>query len=87
MKSKGMKTDKVVITAHSLGGIMTGLYLEKNPVNAIGAIFMGSFLERKRFELTEEGLHKLNFNTPVLTIAGELDGLARIVRMAEAHYK
>lgn len=82
-----MKTDKVVITAHSLGGIMTSLYLEKNPVNAIGAIFMGSFLERKRFELTEEGLHKLNFNTPVLTIAGELDGLARIVRMAEAHYK
>ncbi len=60
MKSKGMKTDKVVITAHSLGGIMTGLYLEKNPVNAIGAIFMGSFLERKRFELTEEGLHKLS---------------------------
>jgi len=51
---------------------------------------MGTFLIRSRFTITKEepqGQFELNFTTPVLTIAGELDGLARVIRMTEAYYK
>lgn len=48
---------------------------------------MGSFLERKRFSVDNDGSYKLNWEIPTLTLAGELDGLARIFRMAEASHK
>lgn len=43
---------------------------------------MGSFIEDKFFEIQKDGKHKLNFKTPTLSLAGELDGLARITRFA-----
>lgn len=48
---------------------------------------MGSFLERKRFEVRDDGSHQLNWTIPTLTLSAELDGLARVFRMAEASYK
>jgi len=87
MKNKGMKTEKIFFTAHSLGGIFTAQYLNDHPEVAQGVVFMGTFIERKRFSLTDDGLYENTFKTPSLTLAGEMDGLARIVRMAEGHYK
>jgi len=52
-----MKTDKIIFTSHSLGGIFLADYLKKNPEKAIGGVLMGSFIERKRFNITNEGLY------------------------------
>jgi hypothetical protein len=43
---------------------------------------MGSYLEEKLFEILEDGKHKLNFKIPTLSLAGELDGICRITRLA-----
>jgi len=87
MKDQGMKTDKIIFTSHSLGGIFLADYLKKNPEKAMAGVLMGSFLERKRFNITTEGLFQLDMPVPILTISGEMDGVARIFRIAEAYYK
>jgi len=50
------------------------------PHEAAGQILMGGFLARK--SLTPE----FDYPVPTLTLAGELDGLARVTRMAESAY-
>jgi len=87
MRTQGMTTDKIVFTAHSLGGIFLAEYLKNHPEKAIAGVLMGSFLERKRFTITDQGLFQIDMPIPILTLAGEMDGLARVFRMAEAYYK
>lgn len=82
-----MKTDEIVFVAHSLGGVMLAKWAESNKDKIKSIILMGSFLERKRFTISDEGEHILNWEIPTLTIAAELDGLARVFRMAEASFK
>jgi len=70
---------KAFFAAHSLGTVflqdfVKGLGLD----GAAGQILMGGFLARKH--LTPE----LSFPVPTLTLGAELDGLARITRIAES---
>lgn len=66
---------------------MLASWAESHAEQVKGMVVMGSFLERKRFEILADGSHKLNWSIPTLTLGAELDGLARVFRMAEASYK
>lgn len=87
LRESGLKNDNIYFTAHSLGGVFLSAWAEKNQEKVKGMILMGSFLERKRFSISDDGNYVLNWKIPTLTIAGEMDGLARIIRMAEAFHK
>eukprot|EP00759_Apiculatamorpha_spiralis_P040858 PhF_6_TR39656/c1_g1_i1/m.58842 len=63
--------------AHSLGGIMLQGFLASNTSAANVQVLLGSFLNRK--------YNSNPFPIPTLTIAGELDGLCRLFRMAESY--
>lgn len=86
MKSMGMtQSTKVFYAGHGLGGILLANHF--NTQNIDGLILLGSFLPKALREITNpEGKTKINFPSKVLTIANELDGLCRIMRMAEAYY-
>lgn len=47
-------------------------------------ILMGTVLLRSSRTITDEGFTLFNFNTPTLTLVGELDGLLRITRGLES---
>jgi hypothetical protein len=66
--------------AHSLGTIFLQDYVKSLGGKASGQILMGGWLVRKQFN------PDLDYPVPTLTIGAELDGLARITRMAEAYY-
>jgi hypothetical protein len=51
-----------------------------------GLILEGSVLLRGTRKVQEDGKTKFNLNLPTLTLCGELDGLMRITRCAEAYY-
>lgn len=70
--------------AHSLGGIIIQDYLLKNfaqlPFQLSGLVLEGSFV-------TRSNLNKIPKSFPgILTLGGELDGLARLTRVAESFY-
>lgn len=70
--------------AHSLGGIIIQDYLLNNlaqlPFQFSGLVLEGSFI-------TRSNLNKIPPSFPaILTLGGELDGLARLTRMAESFY-
>lgn len=69
MKQKGLESDEIYFTAHSLGGIMLAKWAESNKDMVTGMVLMGSFLERKRFDLKDDGSYSLNWEIPTLTIA------------------
>ena len=80
---------------HSLGGAMIPLLVNdpsKLPAGfdePAGMILMGAFLVRdfKTEAVPEVGPGQYSFPTcPVLTIGGEMDGLCRITRVAEAYH-
>jgi len=82
-------------SGHSLGGAMipglvnTTADLPIGFDNPIGMVLMGAFLTRsfKSVAIPDVGPGQYSFDTcPVLTIGGELDGLCRITRIAEAHH-
>ena len=63
-------------------------YLKNNSkVDSLGVVLHGGFIQRKYITLLDDGRHQVNLALPVATIAGELDGLSRVTRMAEAYYK
>jgi len=71
---------------HSLGGAMMPAYVKKYAADAPGMILMGSFLtEAYRTGVSAAGAPLYEFPVPTLTIGGELDGLCRLSRMAEAY--
>lgn len=81
MKSEGMTTDTVFMAGHSLGGAMVQLWTADNAANVTAQVLMGSFLTHA---WKEDYVFK--YPVPTLTIGGELDGLARVTRIAEAFY-
>jgi hypothetical protein len=66
--------------AHSLGTVFLQDYVKSLGGKAAGQILMGGWLVRKQFD------PDLDYPVPTLTIGAELDGLARITRIAEAYY-
>jgi len=52
----------------------------------LGAILTGGFIQRKYLTLRTDGRHENKLTFPTLSIGGELDGLARVTRFAEALY-
>lgn len=74
------KNAPVFYSGHSLGSVMIQDHLANKNVKAAGLILTGGYIQRKYLWPT------FNFNIPTLTIGGELDGLSRITRIAEAFY-
>ena len=70
---------------HSLGGIILQDYLfehfKKLPFKFDAVILEGSFIVRKNLDKSSNPKFP-----PVLTLGAELDGLARVTRMAESYY-
>jgi len=48
---------------------MLAKWAESNKDMVTGMVLMGSFLERKRFDLKDDGSYSLNWEIPTLTIA------------------
>eukprot|EP00051_Salpingoeca_urceolata_P027436 m.481480 g.481480 ORF g.481480 m.481480 type:complete len:651 (+) comp22179_c0_seq1:58-2010(+) len=81
----------VIYSGHSLGGSQIPAIVNASVAagdhTAAGMVLMGSFLPRTfKTARTPEGRPQVYFPLPVLTIGGELDGLCRMPRMAEAFY-
>ena len=73
--------------AHSVGGIAIQKYLKAFPEMGIGQVLLGSFLGRWNLAgLDGEGRTLIDYPRPTLTIAGTLDGLARISRFAIGYW-
>lgn len=72
---------------HSLGGVVLMGYLAENymslssQIDFKGVILEGSFIQKNKLNKTRSSSFP-----PVLTLGAELDGLARITRMAESYY-
>lgn len=71
----------LVMAGHSLGGAMVQLWTDKNKDKVTAQVLMGSTLTRS---WKQDYLFDYSVNT--LTIGGELDGLMRVFRVAEAFY-
>lgn len=88
MRSQGIDwgSTSTFYGGHSLGGAMMPDYV-LGVDDAVGQVLMGSFLTRKfKTGATAEGRPQLEYPVPTLTIGGELDGLCRLTRIAEALY-
>lgn len=89
LQTQGLPANsKVVFGGHSLGGAMMPGYVKSAMTNrTLGMVLMGAFLTRDfKTGKTAEGRPQYVFPTPTLTIGGELDGLCRMPRIAEALY-
>jgi len=78
MTKAGMQAKHTLLAAHSLGGVMSQIYVSSNPHKAEALILMGATLLRK--------YRNPSWPVPTLTIDGELDGQLHITRQAEAYY-
>ena len=77
----------VFLAAHSLGGVMSQIYLEGSKHDQIqGLMLMGSVLLRKTRSISATGTTLFNFTTPTLTMQGTKDGLLRVSRGAESYW-
>lgn len=89
LKEHGFAGENVFMAAHSLGGVMTQLYVGNSTFAAIpvkGVMLMGSVLLRNTRYITPTGKTQFNFTTPTLTLQGSKDGLLRVSRGAEAYF-
>lgn len=87
LKDAGWPGNKIYLAAHSLSGVFSQDYAKKNKDIVEGAILMGSVLLRNQREIQEDGKTSFkDFDVPVLTLAGEKDGLLRISRAAESYW-
>jgi hypothetical protein len=83
-----------IYAGHSVGGALLPYVVKDSKKLAPGfdspeaLVLMASFLVREfRTDAVEDvGPGQYEFPTKVMTIGGELDGLARVTRMAEAYY-
>lgn len=80
MTAQGMNASAVFFAGHSLGGAMIQDYVNSNAASMpiAGQILMGAFLNRK--------YRNTAYPVPTLTVGGELDGLCRVTRIAEAYF-
>jgi hypothetical protein len=77
----------VFLAAHSLGGVMSQIYLEgSSPIEVKGLMLMGSVLLRNTRYISGDGTTIYNFTTPTLTMQGTKDGLLRVSRGAESYW-
>lgn len=86
MKSQGMPNPtKTFYVGHGLGGTILSNYFKN--VQTDGIVLLGSFLPKSFREILQpEGKTQINFSSKTLTIGNELDGLCRVMRIAEAYY-
>ena len=84
--SQNLENLEVYLIAHSLGTVFLQDYLQKNEIGVKAAILMGGPILRKYRKIEENGLSSFIFDLPVLTIAGELDGLSGISRFGESFW-
>ena len=77
MTAAGMQANRTVLFAHSLGGVMAQNWLD-DASKADGLVLYGSTLLRS---------HRASpLPVPTLTLDGDLDGLLRVTRQAEAFH-
>ena len=76
MTTAGMKANKSVVMAHSLGGVMTQTYATGNKGAVDAYVLYGATVLRSNRDK--------DLGAPVLTLDGDLDGLLRVTRQAEA---
>jgi len=88
LRRHGLPADTpCLFLAHSVGGIALQKYLKVFPEQGIGQVLLGSFLGRWNLNrLDRHGRTLIDFPRPTLTVAGSLDGLARLSRMAIASW-
>eukprot|EP00471_Norrisiella_sphaerica_P009355 CAMPEP_0184501294 /NCGR_PEP_ID=MMETSP0113_2-20130426/47233_1 /TAXON_ID=91329 /ORGANISM="Norrisiella sphaerica, Strain BC52" /LENGTH=535 /DNA_ID=CAMNT_0026890009 /DNA_START=150 /DNA_END=1754 /DNA_ORIENTATION=- len=88
LRAKGLRNNsRIFYGGHSLGGAMIPGYVEKITQGDVrGMILLGSFLTREYRVPKYPNSPQYAFPVPTLTIGGELDGLARITRIAESFY-
>jgi len=82
LKKAGFSGNSVFYAGHSLGGAMLEMHAFDDHDNMTGVILMGSFIARKH-----RGEPGASFPVPVLTLSGELDGLARVTRNGAEAYQ
>lgn len=81
LQAAGLPADAPMFyAAHSLGTVFMQEYVKGLGSKAAGQILMGGFIQRKHL------VPELDYSVPTLTLAAELDGLARVTRMAESFY-
>ncbi|KAH9500536.1 hypothetical protein Btru_072215 [Bulinus truncatus] len=77
LQHAGMKGDNFTGIAHSLGGVFLSAYAKHSKLKAI--VLLGSYLPK------DTSLK--DYPVPVMTLSGELDGQARITRIAVEYEK
>eukprot|EP00047_Mylnosiga_fluctuans_P013069 m.29237 g.29237 ORF g.29237 m.29237 type:complete len:532 (-) comp4643_c0_seq1:103-1698(-) len=70
----------VVAAAHSNGGVGLQQYTAQHPSAFVAQILLGAFVSRSQLNTSQP------IALPTLTVGGELDGVARITRIAESYY-
>ena len=80
-QEKGMSIDSPIFYAgHSLGAVFLQELMARQKVALAGQILMGAYILREYY------YPSFSYKIPTLTIGGEVDGLARISRIAETYY-
>lgn len=72
--------------AHSLGGVMSQIYIKDKPEMFKGVIFTGSGLLANTRAILDDGTTEFSIKTPSLTLGGTKDGLFRITRGAVSYW-
>lgn len=80
LRNAGLTAPKLFYAGHSLGGASIQDFSASHPDVAMGQILMGANLLRKHVNTTTP------YPVPTLTLNGDLDGLMRSSRTAEAYY-
>ncbi|XP_069106210.1 uncharacterized protein [Argopecten irradians] len=75
LKKRGV--NHIFLAGHSLGGQITANYVLNHHRGLSGALLFGSYLTRT--------VEPTSYPVPVLTIAGDLDGLTRLTRIQESY--
>lgn len=78
MRAAGMATNRTVLLAHSLGGVMSQSYVASEYHGIDSLVLYGATLLRSYRSKT--------LAVPTLTLDGDLDGLMRVTRQAEAYH-
>ena len=86
LKKAGFTGDKIVLAAHSLGGVMSQKYAAENPNLVKAQVLMGSVLQRSLREILPDGTSHFKYEVPTLTLGGTKDGLMRITRVTESFW-
>jgi hypothetical protein len=77
--------------SHSLAGSVMQNWINKHQGaanryknwNILGQVLLSTVIDRKYISILEDGKSKIDFNHPILTVSGEMDGIMRLSRVAE----